>query len=433
MYVLYDLLMLLALVAASPYYLYKMIRESKYRAGLRQRFGFYSESLRRDLSKGDWIWIHAVSLGEVNAVIPLVRELRRLAPGYRIALSTVTDTGQHQAGKSGLADAVFYLPLDIGFLVGRLLGVFKPSVLVIAETEIWPRLIDKATKTGIPVALVNGRISDRSFPRYRRARALMRRVFARMTLIGVQSDRDAERVRHLGAPQERISVLGNLKFDAVDTGRVDGNAIDEIRRCFGLLGSEKVIVGGSTWPGEEEVLARGYLRWLDADPSVRLLIAPRHVKRVGEIEEMLRSNGLSWRKRREPGVFGSDAQGRPPVLILDTHGELSRVYNLAWAVFVGKSLSEHGGQNPLEPAGQGRPVFFGPNMENFAEISRLLLDEKAARMVRAPDELIRTIEKLLADPEELERMGERAREVVYSNRGVAARTAEEIIRLIQSG
>lgn len=427
MYALYDLLMIGLLIAASPYYLYKMIRESKYRAGFRQRFGFYPQSVRRALSKGDWIWVHAVSLGEVNAVAPLLRELRQSAPRYKVAVSTVTDTGQEQATKLGLADAVFYLPLDIGFLIDRLLKSFKPSILVIAETEIWPRLIERVGKIGAPVVLVNGRISDRSFHHYRRAKLLVRRVLGRMALIGVQSERDAERVKDLGAPADRVVVLGNLKFDAIVPGSDDRKEMEDLGRAYRLEGTEKIIIGGSTWPGEEEALIRGYLRWIKKDPSVRLLIAPRHTNRVEEIEGILRNSGLSWRRRTQSGVFGSDAQGRPPVLILDTHGELNRVYGLAWAVFVGKSLTAHGGQNPLEPAAKGCPVFFGANMENFTEISKLLLDGNAARVVSDAEDLIRTIEGYLGNAEAQKGMGGRARDLIRSKQGVAARTAEEII------
>jgi len=422
----YDLLVSTFLVLSSPYYGWRMLTTRKYRAGLRQRLGFYPREVRERLSRGRWIWVHAVSLGEVNAVRPLLAELKRRLPDHGILVSTVTDTGQARARELSEADAAIYLPLDAGPIVRRLLRFFRPRLLAIAETEFWPGLVRSTAGAGIPVAIVNGRISDRSFPRYRRIRFLTRPMLGRMSFIGMQTEEDGRRARDLGAPSELVEVVGNLKFDSVAAEPVAGAERERLRGEWGLRPGERVVAGGSTWPGEEEALLDAHLSLAPSVPGLRLLLAPRHPERLGEVEGLIRDRGLSYRTRRGREHRGA-RQGLPPVLVLDTVGELARMYAVAEAAFVGKSLKGPGGQNPLEPAAQGAAVCFGPHMENFREIAPLLVREGGARVVERGEEVAAVLRELLEHPEAAKSMGERARRIVEANRGAASRTAERLL------
>jgi len=426
---LYDILALAALVVISPYYLWRMTTTDKYRAGLRQRLGFFPKDVRDRLSSGNWIWVHAVSLGETNAVRPLMAELKRRLPDHAILVSTVTDTGQARARELPEVDQAIYLPLDIGIFLSRLLRFFRPKVLIIAETELWPRLIVSADRRGIPVCLVNGRISDRSFPRYNRFRTFTTAVFRRMSLIGMQTEEDARRVRALGAPERVVDVSGNLKFDSVRVEPVSEEDRAGLRREWGLADGERLILGGSTWPGEEEVLVDAYESLRASFPDLRLLLAPRHIERMDEVVELLRSRDLPF-SSRTGNLDGTTGEDIPDVLLLDTTGELARTYAIAEIAFVGKSLTERGGQNPLEPAGQGVAVLFGPNMQNFRGIAPRMVDEEAALRVDRVEELGPALGKLLADPETVRLMGKRARDFVGENAGAAERTAERILSVM---
>lgn len=430
MILLYDLAAFGLLLLSVPYYGWRMLTTRKYRAGLKQRLGMYSEEIREQLSQGDWIWVHAVSLGEVNAVRPLLAELRARLRGHKILVSTVTDTGQARAKELPEVDGTIYLPLDVGFFLHRLLVFFSPRILIITETELWPRLVYSAQAKGVPVCLVNGRISDRSYPRYRRARFLAAATFRRMSLIGMQSEEDTRRAGELGAPPESLRTMGNLKFDSMNV--VESVSAEEcavMRRAWGIEDGERVILGGSTWPGEEAALLDAYGSLHRSFAGLRLMIAPRHIERLPEVEALIRERDYSF-LTRTGRRHTSDRKDIPCILLLDTTGELARTYALAEIAFVGKSLMATGGQNPLEPAAQGVAVCFGPHMENFRSIAPSLVEGGAACRVKEVEDLEPTLRALLDDPKRTAAMRARAREIVEVGAGAAARTAEHLVALL---
>lgn len=400
--------------AVAFYYGARMVVSTKYRQGLRQRLTFYTEEEKQKLSAGPYIWVHTVSLGELQAARPLLQRLKRDYPGCKTLVSTVTETGQAQARKISEVDTAIYLPLDLYPLCKRALAQVRPVSLIILETEIWPNLLRAAARMGIPLHLVNARLSDKSFQNYYRARALFAPLLRLFSSILAQSERDRERFLQLGAASERTANVGNIKFDSVSL-RDDPNERRRWREMFHVESDEILILGGSTFPGEEATLARVVQRLRKAGHPVRLLIAPRHVDRLPSILDDLRGLGLNSQRRSQ--MPSTEPIGKEDTLLLDTTGELSRVYSAADLVFIGKSLHEKGGQNPIEPAAWGKAILFGPNMQNFRDVSALFLQAQAAETVADEESLYQACLRLCASPQEREERGQRAREVVRQNQG----------------
>ena len=426
MYFLYSFITLLALVALSPYFVYQALRHGKYVGGLGERLGHLPPSLN---AEGDAsIWIHAVSVGEVLAATPLIAELRRSYPEVRLFLSTTTLTGQRLA-RQGAADVdgVLYFPFDWAFCVRRTLSRLQPRLFVMIDTEIWPNLLRECRRSGIPTVLANGRISPRSFPRYRIIRPLFRHVLADIDRLCVQGAEAAGRFAQLGADPSRITVTGSLKFDALDAVRRPGLAVDSVLRYFRIPESRPVLVAGSTLHGEEAAVIHAFKR-LKAD-TVRplLVLAPRHPERFADVERLCRSEGLSTVRRSELAV---DAEPREEAVVLDTIGELADLYQIATVVFVGGSLVPAGGHNILEPAALGKPVVFGPHMENFAEIADTFLANAGAVQVQSNQELNTTIASLMGDPVRRATLGAAARALVDTNRGAMGRTLAVVTALL---
>ncbi len=424
MYFLYSVLLGLTLVLLSPYLLIKGLRQSKYLHSLGERLGRVPEKVREVAAKGTGgaVWVHAVSLGEALAVAPLLKELRGRLPGRAVFVSTTTRTGQKVAAERLEADGTFYFPLDFAFACRRLLATLRPSLVVIAETEIWPNFLREARRAGARVVFVNGRISDRSFGRYRWFRYFLHRALSRADYFLMQSEEDARRIRELGAPPERVAVGGNLKFDLPQPRRPA--FLDDL---VALAQSAPIIVAGSTLPAEEEQI----LQALDVCGSVGgrrplLVLAPRHPERFEDVVSLLRRRGVSY-VRRSQGTAGN---GRPVVFLLDTLGELAGTYAAANIAFVGGSLVRAGGHNPIEPALWGKPVLFGPSMENFRGIARALVEAHAAFQVNSPDEMGVLLAALLSNPEACHRAGAAGRALVERERGAAARCAARIAALI---
>ena len=420
MYLLYSVATLVVLVALSPYFLYQALRHNKYVGSLKQRLGYLPVSFNLDADES--IWIHAVSVGEVLAARPLIAELRRRYPKLRLFLSTTTRTGQELARRSvSDVDGVFYFPFDWAFAVRRTLAVVKPRLFLMVETEIWPNLLRECRRRGVKTVMVNGRISYRSFPRYRLVRPLFRRVLADIDRFCVQGEETGRRLVQLGADPTRITVTGSLKFDALEPAAMPGRGRERVLRFFRLSPNRPVLVAGSTQRGEEDPVIRAFnrVRATAAGANALLIIAARHPERFAEVERLCRDDGISTIRRSELPI---DREPRVDAVVLDTIGELAQLYQLATAVFVGGSLVAAGGHNILEPAAYGKPIVFGPHMENFAEIAEAFLANDAAIQVRTERELEDTAVALMSDPVRRARLGAAARALVEANRGARDRT-----------
>jgi 3-deoxy-D-manno-octulosonic-acid transferase len=416
-YVLYSVLLAVAFVFSLPYYAWKGRRSGKYLRTFRERMGRLPAAL--DAGGRPSIWVHAVSVGEVLAARELVRALKARLPGHAVFVTTTTETGQEVARRSLTeADGLFFAPFDWAGPVRVVLARLRPRLLVLVETELWPNTIREAKRSGAHVVVVNGRLSPRSFPRYRRVRGVLRTVLREVDLFLMQAEPHAERARLIGAPPERVRVSGNLKFDS----HKDPRPTDALVRLVPPGGP--VWIAGSTVAGEEDLVLDAYIEVRREVEDLRLVIAPRHPERFGSVPPLVERRGLACALRTSAAGPGA------PVLVLDTLGELAGAYALADVVFVGGSLVPSGGHNVLEPAAAGRAVVVGPHMENFQEIADELLAEDA--LVQVPDAggLAREVTRLVRDPEAREGLGRRARSVVDRNRGALDRTVDALVGLL---
>jgi 3-deoxy-D-manno-octulosonic-acid transferase len=428
MYFLYTLLVLVFFAALSPYFAYQAIRYRKYIGSLPQRLGFLPVAF--NLDGDDSIWVHAVSVGEVLTARALVGDLKEQYPRLRVFLSTTTMAGQQVARRSlpGV-DGVFYFPFDLGFIVERTLAVVRPRLFVMMETEIWPNLLRSCRRKGIRTLVVNGRISARSYPRYRLIRPLFRRVLADVDRFCVQGEETARRLLDLGADPARITVTGSLKFDSLQPPGVatHESAANRVLRFFRMPPGRPVIVAGSTLRGEEASVLRAFQRLRAAVGNPLLILAPRHPERFGEVERLAREEGFQTMRRSDLPI---DSGPQAEVVVLDTIGELAQLYRVATVVFVGGSLVDAGGHNILEPAVFGKPIVFGPHMQNFREIAEAFLASGAAIQVRSEAELSDTLRALLADAARRTGLGAAASAVVEANRGAKAKTLAVVAELL---
>ena len=419
-YFLYSLLFGGVLLAALPVYYIKLKLLRKQPLRIRERLGF---RIPRPDSSRPLVWIHAVSVGEVLSVQRLVREIKTGHPDWRIGFSVLTETGHAvAAAKLDSIDHLFFVPFDIGWAVRRYFKKLRPRLLVLAESEFWPRLLAEARRTGCPVLLVNGRISDRTYRRFLRLRWAARRLFQNIDRFLVQSDADQDRLLRLGIPPEHLLVSGNLKCET-RLPEHNGEENRRFKKDFGIPEEHRIVVGGSLHKGEDEQLLAALVQAREKRTDVLFVMAPRHPERWTDIERMDRGGALSIRRRTQ-----LRAGETWDVLILDTIGELVRFYAAADAAFIGGSLVPWGGQNLLEPAFYGKPIFFGPHMKNFAALADQFLAAGAARMVRTPDELASVF--LFEHPAELEAMGRRAKTVLDSLLGATQKTLAAIESLI---
>ena len=427
MYLLYSVATLIALVALAPYFLYQALRHNKYVGSLGQRLGYLPVSFNLDAEES--IWVHAVSVGEVLAARPIVAGLKARYPSLRVFLSTTTMSGQKLARSVSDADAVFYFPFDFTFIVRKTLNLVKPRLFVMVETEIWPNLLRECRRRNVRTALVNGRISPRSFPRYRIIRPFMRRVLGDIDRFCVQSEETARRLGKLGADASRVTVTGSLKFDSLDPSTAPGRGRERVVRFFRISQGRLVFVAGSTSKGEEEAVIRAFnrVRTTQAGNNALLILAARHPERFADVERLCQREGLSTKRRSDLPI---DSEPRVDAVILDTIGELAQLYQIATAVFVGGSLVPAGGHNILEPAVHGRPIIFGPHMDNFAEIADAFLTKGAAIQVRTDRELEDAVVSLMADPVRRLRLGAAARALVEANRGARIKTMMAITQVL---
>ena len=422
MYILYSLLLAVAVLISLPWWIFQMLRLGKYRAGLRERIGLMPARVRRT-AKPESIWIHAVSVGEVLAVSRLVTDLRQSFPAKTIFVSTTTAAGQQLARERFGDEYVFFMPLDFTSALRPYLAALRLSLLVLAETEFWPNLLHRAKATGAAVAIVNARISDRSFPRYRKFSWLFARVLSDVDLFMAQTEEDARRLQAIGACAGRVLVSGNLKFD-VRPGSAS-SLVADLRRATG--GSSQIIVCGSTSAGEEELLLRAFTRVQQDFPRALIVLAPRHPERFDQVASLIDSMGVPL-VRRSSWLPGQSLD--TGVFLLDSVGELSSVYGLADVAFVGGSLVPTGGHNILEPAQHGVAILTGPHTFNFREIVKIFQDGGAIRIV-SPDTLAAEFLDLLHHETKRTDLGKRARELFLENAGATQKTLQALATLLE--
>jgi 3-deoxy-D-manno-octulosonic-acid transferase len=425
MYLLYSLLLAFALVAGLPFWLFQAIRHGKYTRGLGERFGRVPRRLLK-IPHQPTIWIHAVSVGEVLAISKLIAQLQKDLPQHHIVVSTTTDTGQKLA-REKFGDAnVFYFPLDFLFCVRPYLKALKPDLLVVAETEFWPNLLRLSRQYGASIAVVNARISDRSFPGYRRWRRLLTRILQNVDLFLAQTDEDSRRLIDIGALSNRVQVSGNLKFDVA--APTASEIVERLRENFMQAQAGPIFVAGSTVDSEEEgLLLHAFRNVLNSHPSAVMVLAPRHPERFPEVAEQLHDFGLPhWRRtlwQQEPIRGG--------IFLLDSIGELGSVYSLADAAFVGGSLVPRGGHNIIEPAQYGVPIIVGNHTENFRDIVGLFQSRDAIKIV-GPAELPLVLLELVSNSAERAELGRRAQETLQSQMGATQRTVSALKNLLSS-
>ncbi len=423
---------LLAL-AVSPVLLYRMLVLGKYRAGWGEKF--FGQLPRRDSGKF-CVWFHAVSVGEVLQLQTVVKELKNAQPDWEIWITTTTHTGHAVAREKFSNETVCYFPLDFSWAVRNAIQRVRPSLIVLVELELWPNFIREATLANVPLALINGRISEKSFGGYRRIRFLMRNLLQRFDQLLVQGETYAERLILLGAPPEKVFVTGSIKFDGIRPDRNNPQTA-ELRQSFGIKDDERVLIIGSTQDPEEAYALDTYQSLRAEFPELRLILVPRHKERFEEVAALVAGRGFSLRRRSvlkpegENGREGERKTKDQPVLLLDTLGELSACWGLAEIAFVGGSLTNRGGQNMIEPSGYGAGVLFGPNTRNFRDVVELLLTHQAAKVVADAEELTLAIRHWLLNPEEAAEYGRRAQSLVLSQQGATRKTMELLQNIAQ--
>jgi 3-deoxy-D-manno-octulosonic-acid transferase len=422
MYLFYSFLLTLALLVGLPYFVYRGLRTGKYWPSLRERLGFLPASLNARGQQS--IWIHAVSVGEVIATRPILPLLRERFADFPVFVSVTTLTGRQVAERQLRdADGVFFCPFDWAWIVKRAVRRIQPRLLLLVDTEIWPHLTRACHDSGAVVLLVNGRISDTSYPRYRRIRPFMRRFLKEIDCFCMQSPRYRERIIDLGAEPDRVEVVGSLKFDADVPGRGKPSVAAQL-----VPSDRPVIVVGSTLAPEEEILLEAFGELRKDHSELFLVLAPRHPDRFDEVAQLASSPG--WKVVRRTAL---DAPPREAdVMILDTIGELASVYGRADMVFVGGSLATWGGHNLVEPAIVGKPIVFGPHMSNFKEMARMFIEADAAIQVDNRERLTEALKELMRDPDRRTSLGKNASELVRSNRGAGQKTVEIAHRLLET-
>jgi len=423
---LYNFLLTAFMVLALPFFLVKLVTTKKYRQGLTQRLGLYPQEELGKVEGARPFWIHAVSVGESMAAIPLVRELHKRYPRQRILVTTVTATG-HEIAKAMIkeADAVLFFPFDVSLIVKRVLDRIRPSLFLLMETEIWPNCIYHLHRLQVPIVVVNGRISQGSYRGYLRVRFLMKKVLGMISSFSMQTQEDADRIIAMGAPSDRVRNSGNIKFDCQAPLPSEADK-ENLRKHYLLPEGGSILIAGSTHEGEERILIDTYLSLRKGRSDLLLILAPRHPERSGGVEALLREKGLDYQKRSRP------LQGKQ-VLLLDTVGELSRLYAIATVAFVGGSLVPSGGHNILEPAAHGVPVVFGPHMENFQEISAVVRDRHGGVGVRDSRELLAVLEDLLRDSVKRRSMANAARKIIQDNQGALQKTLDLVAGVMADG
>ena len=425
---LYNILFTIFFALSSPYYFRRMRKRGNWRPGFRERFARYDPNLKQALTNRQVIWLHAVSVGEVNLCTQLIRALELRLPNIKFVVSTTTTTGMAELRRR-LPTHIgkIYYPIDRRKYTGRALAVTNPVAVVLVEAEIWPNFLWRARDLNIPVFLANARLSDRSLRGYQRFGFLFRPLFASLAGVGCQNAEDAVRLREVGCRSEAVRVVGNLKFDSAKLDERRTLDVPALLRQLGVPPDAPVLVGGSTHDGEEVILAEIAQRLRARFPKLFLVLVPRHFERGNEVGRQLRERGVKFAYRNLIGADTQLAEGEVECLVVNTTGELRFFYEHATVVFVGKSLTASGGQNPIEPGALGRAMVFGPNMQNFAGIARDFVAKNGAVQVSCPEALEKAVAGLLADENRRAETGRNAQRVVRENLGAIDRTVEVIL------
>jgi 3-deoxy-D-manno-octulosonic-acid transferase len=431
---LYNVLFTIFFVLCSPHYFLKLLRRGQWMEGFGQRFGRYSAKVKQAVTNRHVLWIHAVSVGEVNVCTQLIQALEPRLPNLKIVVSTTTTTGMGELNRK-LPSHIqkIYYPIDRRDYVLRAIAAIHPEVIVLVEAEIWPNFIWRARDLRIPMFLVNARLSQRSYRGYKRFAWLFRPLFASLTGVGCQNESDAERLRQLGCRPEAIHVVGNLKFDAAKLEERRLVDVPRVLQQLGMLSGAKVLVGGSTHAGEEAIVAEVFQRLRLRFPELFLVLAPRHFERGREVGRELTERAIKFAYRKEMSANTAYKPGDVDCLLLNTTGELKYFYEHADVIFIGKSLTAEGGQNPIEPGALGKPMVFGPNMQNFEAIAKAFVDNRGAVQVRNEAELEVAVAELLADETRAADVGRNALRVVSENTGAIERTVDMIVEYLSDG
>ncbi len=427
---LYNTLLTLGLILASPFFALKILTASRYRRGLSQRFGirYHGVGVRKRDTREKPLWIHAASVGEVLGSLPIIKGIAQSKPHLPILLSTMTSTGNEMAEKraSDLA-AVTFFPVDHPWVVKRIISQVDPRAFLMVETEIWPNFLTELGRRKIPVVLLNGRISTRSFQWYKRFRFIFDSPLSTISAFCMQSISDAQRIIEMGANPERVTVTGNVKFDQ-SPPKITQREREALLRALGLHPCQPIFIAGSTHKGEEEFVLQVHQRLSREYPDLVLILAPRHLERLGEIETLLQREKIPWKRKSQ---FSEKEEGqKASVILLDTMGELFRLYSIGTLIFVGGSLARTGGHNILEPLFFEKPVFFGPCMDNFREISEEVLRRGAGFQISEMEEMIDRCKSLLKDTSLRSIMGKRGSEIIQANRGATRKTLEMVSRFL---
>ena len=426
---LYNLAAILIVTIIIPIFLLRATRERGFVERIKQSFGFYPKETIDKVARKDAIWVHAASVGEIVATSPLVREFRKAFPTSPILVSVVTTGGYEMANRIIKdADAIIYFPLDLPFLASRVVDRIRPRVFLPVETELWPNFLKKAKQLDVPVMMVNGRISDRSVKQYKYLFGMLREMIGTVKCFAMQSRIDADYIMRLGAPRELVTVTGNTKFDQAYTS-VSPDERAELIRELGLSGASHIMIAGSTHRGEEELVLTAFRAVREQDPSVRLIIAPREVLRTMEVEHLCRRAGFTVNTRKNLQQGG---EGGEDIVILDTVGELGRVYGLGDVIYIGGSLVAHGGHNILEPAAHGKAIIVGDQMFNFKDIHALFRSHDAVVTVTNGEELTRETLRLFGDPAERERLVRETLAIIDENKGASEKSAKILVEMLEN-
>lgn len=421
----YNLAFPFVLLALLPSFLFRMLKRGKYRHKFGQRFGIYSPRVRTKLSAGGWTWVHAVSVGEVLIALKFIRELKAQEPSVRVVLSTTTSTGFALASRQRCEwIEPIYNPIDFTWTVGRAIRLIRPRRLIMVEAEVWPNLTHQARRQGATLALINARLSRRSEKRYRLVRPLTRAVFGQLDLLCVQEPLDEARWLGLGVERKRIFCSGSIKFDDQAPAR-EAKDFRPSLQALGVADDAPILLAASTHAGEEVLLGEVFINLRKRFPRLFYLVVPRHAERGREVRDELARMGLKVALRQGDGPEVTN----PDVLVANTTGELRDWFSVASVVFIGKSLTSKGGQNPAEALAAGKPVLFGPNMQNFATLAEQLVREKGAIRVSSEDELEKAAEELLRQPAFAEEIARRGAKCLEIHRGATERTAKALLAL----
>lgn len=424
-WILYNILFGIGFLLMLPKFLLRMARRGGYARDFTQRFARYRPEVVAKLDEGRRIWVHAVSVGEIFVALKLMEQWRERRPDLRFVLTTNTSTGHAIAARQlNPRDVLLYFPLDVPWIMRRALDTIDPLAVVLVELELWPNLVRLAHARGVPVILVNGRVSDHSFRGYQRLHAFTRRLLPLVDVLCVQTRVDGDRLVALGARPERVKVLGTAKYDVATfdpSGEADAR---ELLRRARINDNDLILLGGSTWAGEEHALLDAYKGLKTRYRNLVLVLAPRHVERTPEVLREIKDSHMSVVRRSELKNPDYQVRARPQVFLLDTTGELKNFYACADIIFVGKSLTQHGGQNPIEPALYGRPIVVGRNMENFRAVVEDLRQAEALVEVGDLQSLRRSLDDLCSDPARRMALGEAAARLVREKVGTTERTLD---------